>query len=187
MLPRRTSTKARRKNPSEGPRGHCHCSHLCTRAALLAFDPVTQIQLCSALLALRQDAPASSFCIGQYVHQIGSSWLSHQMAQKEGLLPLSLRDSRLRFHSHGAFPDWQWWIIQWGEKSSYKVTWNLQRKQTDWENFYKKNKNNPKSPVHIYQRVPLTFSYSYWRLLILSGPHSRRQKRSQAVGRPRAC
>lgn len=31
--------------------------------------------------------------------------LSLQMAQEEGLLPLSLRDSRLRFHSHGAFPD----------------------------------------------------------------------------------
>lgn len=27
------------------------------------------------------------------------------MAQEEGLLPLSLRDSRLRFHSHGALPD----------------------------------------------------------------------------------
>lgn len=82
----------------------------------------------SALSVLWQDAPASTFCIGQYVYQTGSSCLSLKMAQEEGLLRLSLKHSGLRFESHGAFEhSLTAMVIQWGKRFSYKVTLNLQR------------------------------------------------------------
>lgn len=97
MLHRRACTKARRKTPlwrsqsTLPPRGRkvsavIH-SHPCTDAALSAAFSITLfvsfVIRCPCLLLL---------C--RVVHWVGSSCLSLQMAQEEGLLPLSLRDSR---------------------------------------------------------------------------------------------